>query len=117
MYGLPSDFDVSPFIGRRLDSVTFYEFMVHFSFEDGPQVSAESGFLFRRSSGELVRQTPPISQSDVIGLVGKLVTSASASEEGTLNLTFDNGAFVEFRDDLPNYESYSVYIGGQRTIV
>jgi hypothetical protein len=118
MYGLPPDFDASVFVGARLDSMTFYEFLVLFSFERGEDslsVGVESSFSFT-PDGQ--RMHVPVEASDAMRHVGRVITSAHAEGDGTLMIEFEGGTALRFFEHEAPYESYSVCLpDGRRVIV
>lgn len=47
MYGLPSDFDASIFVGRELQQVSFTVNTVHLTFDGDVAITLESSFVFQ----------------------------------------------------------------------
>jgi Family of unknown function (DUF6188) len=119
MHGLPPDFDAGIFVGRRFDSLTFYQYVVAFRFtsvENSIVVSVESSFSVIEPGRTPIRVTLPVESSNAMHHVGKVVASAIAMSEGTLNLTMDDGTMLRFHDDQPRYESYNIELPGGRVI-
>jgi hypothetical protein len=122
MYGLSHEFDLSFFVGKRLDSVIFYEFSMHFNFDGGVFVTLESAYehqqkrdVERRHTG--TQQSVPVTHSAVMQLVGRTVASAAAEDGGTLAVEFDDGQVLRFLEhDMP-YESYEFTDGNELFVV
>jgi hypothetical protein len=132
MYGLPADFDPAPFIGRRLDRICFAQSIIFFYFQkerskegfldgvasDEITVALESSFLLQVTPEDPgFKQTSPVASADVMRLIGKNVTAAKGKRDGTLALTFEDGATLSFLDDSPRYESYQIWGEGIATLV
>ncbi len=122
MYGLPEDLDLSFFIGKRLDTITFAEFVMHFNFEGNVSVTLESSFQHqRRLDVEKhwfgVQQSVPVAHSGVMQLVGRSVLSATGDKEGTLTLTFDDGQVLCLFEERKPYESYQITEGENLYVV
>ncbi|MDQ2986391.1 MAG: DUF6188 family protein [Armatimonadota bacterium] len=118
MFGLPPDFDASPFIGCTLELVSFSENTINFSFDRNVSVTVE-GF-FDHVQGTNVNGEPlsvPVQNSQLMQLTGHSVQMAEGSEDGTLTLVFTNGQQLIVYDDLPMYESYKINIGTTEIIV
>lgn len=122
MHGLPLTFDVSPFAGTRLDSITFAEFGVHFHFERGgrPMISVSESSMYTYAIGAsdlTYERAEAVVESRVMQLVGKSVTRARVWDECTLALDFEEGSTLAFLDDDPNYECYVIEVDGVTTAV
>lgn len=48
MYALPTDLDLSGFIGKTLEQVSFSVNTIHMAFEDGFSITLESSFAHKR---------------------------------------------------------------------
>ena len=122
MYGLPKDLDLSFFVGKRLDTVTFAEFVIHFNFDNKVRITLESEFQHQLDQdvkrGHVgVVQSVPVTHSTLMQLVGHSVVSAAAEEEGTLALVFDDGQVLRcFEQDVP-YESCQFSDGTNNYVV
>jgi hypothetical protein len=111
MYGLPNELDLSFFVGKRLNSICFCEFVINFHFENNVHVMLESSYQHQRredveNSRFGVQQSLPVSHSALMQLVGRTVASAEGDDEGTLSLSFDDGQVVRFFEHRSPYESY-----------
>lgn len=122
MHGLPPTFDVSPFAGTRLDSITFAEFSVHFHFERGAgraiTVSASSTYSYAIGRiGPVHEDAAAVVASQVMRLVGKTVLRGQARDGSTLALELEDGSTLAFLDDDPAHECYVIDIDGAITAV
>ncbi len=122
MYGLSKDLDLSFFVGKRLDTVTFAEFVIHFNFDDKVWITLESEFQHQLDQDVKhdhvgVVQSVPVTHSTLMRLVGHSVVSAAAEVGGTLALVFDDGQVLRcFELDVP-YESYQFSDGTDDYVV
>jgi len=110
MYGLPSDFDSSFFIGRALVQVCFSSNQVSFLFEGDIGVIVEGSFCHKGDGIEGMYKIP-VTTCGVMRLSGLTVRTATSSVDGTLSLGFDEGQALTFHDDSANYESYHIRRG------
>ena len=111
MYGLPKELDLSFFVGKRLDSICFCEFVINFNFEGKVHVMLESSYQHQRrqdveNSWFGVQQSLPVSHSALMQLIGRTVITADGDDEGTLSLSFDDGQVLCFFEHRSPYESY-----------
>jgi Family of unknown function (DUF6188) len=122
MYGLPEDLDLSFFVGKRLDTIAFAEFVIHFNFEGNVSVTLESSFQHQRrldveKNWFGVQQSLPVAHSGLMQLVGRSVVSAVGDKEGTLTLSFDDGQVLCFFEHRSPSESYEFTDGEHYFIV
>jgi len=118
MYGLPSNFDASAFVGTELVQISFTSNTVHFVFEPDIQLTIEASFIIQPNSDmPPVEDLPPVKTSCVMTLIGKKVHSAKGSTNGTLTLQFEGGGTIICLDDSENYESYKILIRGNEIVV
>jgi hypothetical protein len=113
MYGLPEDFDGAFFVGRSLELVCFSENQVSLRFGGDISITIESSFSHQQDSSESSGQVVnvPVSESDLMQLLGQSVAEVSASRDGTLVLTFTNGHVFKCFDDSRQFESYHIKRG------
>jgi hypothetical protein len=118
MYGLPSDFDASVFVGAELVLVSYTANTIHLVFEPDLEVTIESSHIVRIDSNatETVAR-PPVVTSCLMALVGKKVQTAVGTSDGTLVLTFENGGSVSCIDDSKEYESYRIRSNGKEFVI
>jgi len=115
VYGLPGDFDASPFVGRTLDLVSFSANTIHFNFDDDVSITVEGTYDHITPSGEAECEVP-VEHSALMQLVGESVLIAEASEDGTLDLLFSNKQRLIVYDNSDQYESYKINIRGRRQL-
>ena len=114
MYGLPSGFDASRFVGCMLEQVSFSVNTIHLSFSKNASITTESCFA-HSLPGEACdsgRAHVPVCDSRLMQLLGESIECAEASSDGTLSLRFANGHRLVFYDDTPQYEAYRIRLGG-----
>jgi hypothetical protein len=119
MYELPSDFDPSVFVGRRLELVSFSENTLRFDFDgpDAASVTAEGAVSHGTRGQPLKRFDVPNTETTVVQAVGHLVQRVAASDRIDLLLAFDDGQVIVVHGDSEWYEMYSISIGSRRIIV
>jgi hypothetical protein len=118
MHGLPEDFDGQFFVGKDLIAVTFSANTISFAFDDEVLVTAEAPFLYKATPSDAGEVQPvPARSSTLMCLVQHQVHRASATTDGTLELTFDDGQMLIFVDDSEHYESYHVQNANAETHV
>ena len=118
MHGLPSDFDVSIFSGRTLESVCFMQYAVRLSFDDDLAITLEASYAQRTgSTAQAERVEIPIRTSSLMQLLGLRILSADVEDGGTLVLKFEGGQLLYCFDDSPQYESYHILFRGKETHV
>lgn len=118
MYGLPVNFDAAVFVGKKLGLICYSTNTINFSFEGDVSITLMGSFIYRHSPYEIViKQSLPVSSSDLMCLIGRVVCSSEGREDGTLALHFDNGHILMFLDDSQEYEAYSIRIGKRSIIV
>lgn len=118
MNGLPPDFDASVFVGQQLVQVCFTANTVSLHFGDAVSVTVFSTLAHGAKLNDALEvETIPISSSSVIRLIGKTITIAMSEVSGRISLGFQDGSRLDFSDDSPAYESYSVRIGLREIVV
>jgi hypothetical protein len=118
MHGLPADFDGQFFVGKDLIAVTFSANTVSFSFDGEVLVTAEAPFKYKATLADPGEVQPvPAQSSTLMRLLQHQVHRVSATTDGTLELTFDDGQMLIFVDDSGPYESYHVKNGDSETHV
>lgn len=122
MYGLPKDLDLSFFVGKTLDSITFAAVNVFFNFQDDIMITVMSSFQYQRKLdmdnlhiGSI--QSVPVSNSALMSLIGLVVTVACGDDDGTLSLTFEDGQTLRILENKKPYEQYSFTDGKNEYVV
>ena len=118
MHSLPNDFDLSFFVGRTLENVSFSETTVFFGFGDHVSVTVLSCLqhLLPSDSEEAAYQSVPLTESRLMRLPGHAVRQVTGDSAAALTLVFDDGQVLKIFDNQPCYEAYWVS-NGQREIV
>lgn len=118
MHGLSKSLDLAIFVGRELQTVSFYPYTIHFGFDAELSINLESSYLHQvAADGPEDRIDVPPSESTLMQLAGKVVERAEREGEGTLVLRFTEGHVLKLFDDTKWYESYQIEYKGVRTIV
>jgi len=119
MYRLPEDFDGMFFVGRTIEQVCFSQNQLSMHFDHQIVLTIESAFSLGEtdsaSSNKL--QRIPVSNSDLMQLLGFRVTNVRIEEQNTLCLIFQNGKEFRCYDDANDYESYQIRNGAKTIIV
>jgi hypothetical protein len=115
--GLPANYDASFFVGREVKQVCFSVNTIDVIFDDDVYVSLRGPFVHKRGpEANEEPQSVPVRSSGLMSISGRQVTSAGATTDGTLTLTFDDGQVLICLDD-GGYESYEIRNGADRTFV
>ena len=123
MYGLPKDIDVSFFVGKTLNVVSFAVNVSHLNFDSEVRISIESSFQLQEkhdvehSQMGTKQSVYLIQASSLMQLAGQSVIAATGAEDGTLSLFFERGQVLHCLDDLSGYECYNFSDGKQLWIV
>jgi hypothetical protein len=119
MYGFPRDIDLSFFCGKELIQVSVGIYDVQLHFHESVSLSIQNR-IEHTSKGIITvweqEETPPISASSLLTLLGSCVVSAHGVSDGTLTLQFANGDIVKVFD-AEGYESYQINNNGELIIV
>ena len=118
MYGLPSDFDSSVFVGHRLESVTFAENVIVLDFSDAISVSISGTVLYQESpAASPQRERPAASRTSLISAVGRTVEAVELKSPRELILRLERSFSVTLLDDSDAYECYLISVGDQEIVV
>ena len=119
MYGLPSGFDASRFVGRSLEQISFSANTIHLSFDEAVCITIESSFAHstREHVSHAERMSVPVSESRLMQLLGESIEFAEGAADGTLILRFTNGQALACFDDTPMYEAYRIRFGDEEIVV
>jgi Family of unknown function (DUF6188) len=118
MYGLPAHFDSALLVGRNLEMICFSSNQVYLHF-DGQvtiKIEGEFSYLSDRADMDQKRIRMPIAESKLMQSLEHLISGATADENGTLTLVFDNGHILKCFE-AHDYESYEIKHGNIRLIV
>lgn len=123
MYGLPEDIDVSFFVGKTLNVVSFAVNVIHLIFDGEVRINIESSFQHQQTHEVVSHQLGTIQSvymiqaSSLMQLAGHAVVAALGIEDGTLKLTFDHGHVLQCLDDSEGYECYNFTDGARLWVV
>ena len=118
MYGLPPDFDATVLVGAELTQVSFSANTVHLVLDPDVQITIVGAFSLQVNAHmPLVLSSPPVDSSAIMALIGKRVSSAIGSRDGTLTLKFENGGTIFCLDDSEEYEAYTIQAHGKTIVV
>lgn len=119
MYGLPKDFSGEFLIGHSLEQICFNQNQVSLHFDGDIGITIEGSFSHLRSDSDLGEQVfdVPVSQSDLMLLLGSSISEAGGGKDGTLNLKFENGHTLRCFDKSREFESYQIRHGKDVIIV
>lgn len=118
MYGLPADFDPGFFVGQVLAQICLSENLFSFQFEDKTFLTLEGEYSCDTVGAPAQGGTRAVPEFDLAlsRLVGRAVTKASGTRNGTLTLVFDNAMQLTCFDTA-HYESYQISHRGRVIIV
>jgi hypothetical protein len=123
MYGLSKDLDLSFFVGKTLNLVSFATNVLFLDFDGGVRINLESTFQHQQQiDAELnrvgtIQSVYLIQASSLMQLANHAVVSATATDDGTLVLVFDHGHVLHCLADQQGYECYNFTDGKQTWIV
>jgi hypothetical protein len=115
MYAIPEDFDVTIFVGKTLEQVSFTTNTLTFSFDDDVGIAVESEVWHAGHDDQgdrwLERSPIPVKQSKLMYLLGSSIASVAVDGRATLVLQFANGHTLRCVEDTDQYECYHLRIG------
>jgi hypothetical protein len=119
VYKLPADLDLTMFVGRTVDALTFTENTVHFvlSGDDDLSITVEGETLHELEAGGIYSETVPATETRLVQLLGRTVTRASSEGDVTLRLEFEGGHTVRIIGESDLYEMYRITFGSREIIV
>ena len=113
MYGIPKNFDPGRFAGRTLESLSVGQHVVALVFSANCTINIEGQIAI--NSGNAVEV--PASLLQLYPLINKDVSSALATEKGTLTLAFADGTELHIFDSNRNFESYNFSFDGKELFI
>lgn len=119
MHGLPETFDPSFLKGKEIESITFAAYQVNVYLNGNVWVQIEGRYKLLRD-GKVIEAVSafPISQSLLLRVIGKKVTSVSfTAQNGDIELELENGNRLLIEGDTGPYESYRLFDGKRELIV
>ncbi|MFO0782841.1 MAG: hypothetical protein U0636_04070 [Phycisphaerales bacterium] len=120
MHGVPADLPLGSLIGRDLLAVNVSRYQLDFSFEGGIRISPTTCWDLRGPTGTLIDSAQEPEQREnyrVHEIIGIPVVSFSVDAPRSFTLIFATGHHLTIGDDGPQYESCTIDIPGQPTII
>jgi hypothetical protein len=118
MYGFPRDFDAEVLVGRELSSVTFAENLISLQWDEIVSVTILGSISYRVGLGtEEHTDSPPVSESRLVALVGRSVVASRIESPRRLVLLLEHAGSITLLDDSDAYESYIIQIGDRQIVV
>lgn len=114
MYGFNDRFSEARFVGTELITVSHVVNTIWLDFGTW-SVSVSGSVGLRDESGDSW-ETPPVSESRIVGLLGDAVVSCEV-EPKAFELQLASGRTVLFRDDSERYECYLFQFGDREVAV
>jgi hypothetical protein len=115
MTGVPADLPMQRFVGDALFQAGIGMDGVHFRFGRAGTICAFGLWQLHDSSGTLIDQTQEHSEREcyrIHVILNADVTSCSIDPPHSFSLTFSTGHRLTVFDDMPQYESCTIYFEG-----
>jgi hypothetical protein len=120
MYGLPTNFDASFFIGRTVQSVSYSVNTITVIFDKQIVLTIESSYEYESlQSPDTPKEvgTVPVFESRLMEIAGLTVVGANGEHNGTLSIEFSGNRFLRCFDDSKQFESYRIMVGPREIVV
>ena len=118
MYGLPKNFDGSILEGATLELIGFAQYHVDLHFDNKVSITIFSSFIHQEHEGSTSKIVKvPVSESNLMLLLGRRTITDLGDGDGTLILELDNGHKLCCLDDSRQYESYTIRCSGGDIVV
>lgn len=118
MYDFPDDFDPNVFIGTQLTLVAYAENLINLTFDEALRITALGDIAYRASNGgDEIIESPPVSFSSLVALVGRRVTGAIVRSPRTLALTFERNGSLTLTDGSDVFESFILRVGDREIVI
>ena len=105
-------------LNTDLFSVSHGLYTVHLCFENDNRLSVAAPFRFAKK--EFIADSPvyefPLSDSQLVRVLGSHVREIACDTDGTLELLFSNGYLLTVYANSPKYEAYTLLIDGKEYI-
>jgi hypothetical protein len=119
MYPPPAEDTIALLVSSVVDLISFGRYVMHISFENGDRLSVACPFRF--DTAEAVAQSEicdfPLTASRILRIIGSSVARAECESDGTLHLRFGGGDILIAYANDPQYEAYTLVLGGQEYVV
>lgn len=118
MHGLSKDVDLSFLLGKKLAQFRCARDILILWFDEQIEISIESRVYYHDRLGiSVIFDNYFIGVAAMAGLFANSIIDVTASEDGTVILSFSNGDTLELRDDNKHYESYQIKHGNDLIVV
>jgi hypothetical protein len=112
MNGLPTDLDLTPFLGAEVLQVCIGRHQLQIHLHERIQVAVEGGCILRGASQPAMRiEQYGESASSLCRLIGAEVRSASRTDDGGLLLQLSNDLEFQALNDSKQFESFQIHFG------
>jgi hypothetical protein len=102
-----------------IDAVSFYRYEANIMFDNRNRLSFSAPFRF--NDAQHISDSPildfPLSESELIRILGHHVCEVKCDTDGTLELLFSNCDILIIYANDPAYESYSLFIDGKEYVI
>ena len=119
MHSPPHSEIIEALNGQTIETISFGRYVFHLLFESGDRVSVACPFRF--GAEKTIEKSPaleaPLNNSDLLRLIGLSATHAGCEADGTLHLKFQNDDTLIAYANNPQYEAYTLLIGGKEYVV
>ena len=112
MYGFPPDFNLGSLVGHTLEMICFAQSDIYFHLGDDIIITVGSHIKFDEVIHEI-----PLKEASFINIIGSIVVSASANQDGDLVLHFEGGESIAILDSESSFESYSIKVGDKTVFI
>jgi len=124
IYPIPSDYDLGPFVGCELNSMTIGCHHVELTLmrtphvingvgrKDGCGIVIESGFVLRQVAGAIIscgNETLRYGAGHLVCLIEHSITGVEKLQGQGLSFVFSNGAHLELLAPEDGYESFHLH--------
>jgi len=118
MHSPPPEDVIAKLVGATVELVSFAQYVLHLSFEDGSRLSVVGPYRFDTADRLPERPMPesPTRGSSLARVLGASVLAAAAEADGTLQLDFSNGDRLRVYAIEPGYEAYTLCVEGKEYV-
>jgi len=114
MEGLSENVDLTPLVGRQVESLLFGFGHIIMRFDDRVSIGVECTILMETSSGHVHRiEDFRADAVELCGVMGLSIVDAKRTPSGGLSLRLSSGTRMEIENSNSHYESFQIYIGDQ----
>jgi hypothetical protein len=117
MHGVKPDTDLSPLLGKRVESILFSRFQVIIHLEDRLFISLEAECSFEQGDSIVRREDYRPLANSFAELLGHCIDEAKVVSADTIEFEFSNGVLLSIFDSNERYESFQIQLPGQLLVV